>query len=587
MSRQRPSLGTIACAALLLAVSCCGIQRPPDASARPAAGPLRALAVDPEASAATAALVSASEDPSVLRSLKRVLVRRGRRLTRFQKSYLRLGVLTLSPRAVQLGRELESGRVRGSRRAQLWALLLTLNRNPAVRALVRRGEWLKRHPKHLRSLLNRIGGVAASVQPPTFGSRVAAAIASPGGRALVSRLGPLDLALLLPSNRLIGLRTPRRAARLSAVGRIAPLREEWAQSGGLTNRELLEQLFKHPATGLAILRDRAQKWLTANEGVVKRRLGKTAKKWLLDKLGLGLIVPLKDFIDGHREEIERLRDKFDPTKRFPPEVQPPSASTDGCATGSTLAASQAPPRAQDPSDGSVDQPRQSAEAGSSGLPGSSGCPGAEAGRFEIVTAELKPAIPGASFVRPLRAQGGTPPYEWQVVDGSLPAGVGLTADGTLWGNAHAFGQTQVTVEASDQGGSSEVRSYQLVLLPPDCPGGFPCALAAGLNQVTVAWTHCGGCGIEPDGDNAYLLGVYVGGARADPGSWLVCYGTSHPCYGQGSRRWYTFNGYSTIFSFTPGSEVAVDVGYGSNSIGEDAPPPDVTSLGTTNPVVVK
>jgi hypothetical protein len=66
---------------------------------------------------------------------------------------------------------------------------------------------------------------------------------------------------------------------------------------------------------------------------------------------------------------------------------------------------------------------------------------------------ITPSVPRADLNHPyyaqLEARGGTPPYNWQLTSGSLPAGLNLTSDGILMGVPSAPGDFDFTVTLSD------------------------------------------------------------------------------------------------------------------------------------------
>ncbi len=62
---------------------------------------------------------------------------------------------------------------------------------------------------------------------------------------------------------------------------------------------------------------------------------------------------------------------------------------------------------------------------------------------------------GSSY-RARLASGGSPPYEWRVVSGSLPAGLGLTPDGFIKGSLEGSGRFQASVEVTDSAGRTGI-----------------------------------------------------------------------------------------------------------------------------------
>jgi hypothetical protein len=82
-------------------------------------------------------------------------------------------------------------------------------------------------------------------------------------------------------------------------------------------------------------------------------------------------------------------------------------------------------------------------------------------RYVLITIEsarsLPPAILGHQYLRRLRATGGTPPYQWQVTNGTLPPGMSLWSTGELMGTPGASGNFHFTVTVLDSG---QVRGTQ-------------------------------------------------------------------------------------------------------------------------------
>jgi Putative Ig domain len=65
----------------------------------------------------------------------------------------------------------------------------------------------------------------------------------------------------------------------------------------------------------------------------------------------------------------------------------------------------------------------------------------------------------------LSASGGTEPYDWAVVGGSLPDGLTLSHDGELSGTPISPGTSQFTVQVTDQDGNTATRTLSLTISP--------------------------------------------------------------------------------------------------------------------------
>lgn len=84
----------------------------------------------------------------------------------------------------------------------------------------------------------------------------------------------------------------------------------------------------------------------------------------------------------------------------------------------------------------------------------------------ITSAPLPPAIAGATFGVQLGAAGGTPPYNWTVLSGSLPLGLVLLSDGLLSGIPSALGSTVTTIQISDAVGVRASAAFTIVVQAP-------------------------------------------------------------------------------------------------------------------------
>jgi hypothetical protein len=77
---------------------------------------------------------------------------------------------------------------------------------------------------------------------------------------------------------------------------------------------------------------------------------------------------------------------------------------------------------------------------------------------------------GAAYNQTLTASGGTGPYTFSVVSGTLPAGLTLTAGGVLSGTPTAPGSSTVTIRATDGSGCTAEIIYTIVITSaPLCP----------------------------------------------------------------------------------------------------------------------
>lgn len=83
---------------------------------------------------------------------------------------------------------------------------------------------------------------------------------------------------------------------------------------------------------------------------------------------------------------------------------------------------------------------------------------------EIVTESLSEATVQVSYAATLVVDGGLPPLTFAITDGALPAGIELTTDGRLIGQASQAGSSHFTVEVTDARGATDARAFNLDVL---------------------------------------------------------------------------------------------------------------------------
>lgn len=88
----------------------------------------------------------------------------------------------------------------------------------------------------------------------------------------------------------------------------------------------------------------------------------------------------------------------------------------------------------------------------------------------------------------LSASGGSAPYSWSVVSGTLPAGITLSSSGVLSGTSTQTGTQTVTVQAVDANGGIATQAYTLTI---QAPAGTPVfSVTPALNpdgSITLSW----------------------------------------------------------------------------------------------------
>jgi hypothetical protein len=127
---------------------------------------------------------------------------------------------------------------------------------------------------------------------------------------------------------------------------------------------------------------------------------------------------------------------------------------------------------------------------------------------QITTTTLPDGQVGTPYTATLQARGGTAPYTWSVVSGSLPPGLNLSSSGTLSGTPTATGTASFTVQAQDQAGLSAEQTLTLTVpaLQVTTTSPLPTAyvqslydypLSASGGEPPYTWTLASGSTLPP------------------------------------------------------------------------------------------
>jgi hypothetical protein len=88
----------------------------------------------------------------------------------------------------------------------------------------------------------------------------------------------------------------------------------------------------------------------------------------------------------------------------------------------------------------------------------------------IVTTGLPQGAVGIPYLKNLVAAGGTPPYTWRIVEGSLPPGVTLAATtGRLSGTPTQVGPYALTVQVKDSASRGDRKAFSMTVGSPAEP----------------------------------------------------------------------------------------------------------------------
>ena len=83
--------------------------------------------------------------------------------------------------------------------------------------------------------------------------------------------------------------------------------------------------------------------------------------------------------------------------------------------------------------------------------------------FFITTESLISGTLGFTYADTLEAAGGWPPYEWEIVSGTLPDGLQMHAAGIVWGEPETEGTFAVTVQATDANGATDRQDLSIAI----------------------------------------------------------------------------------------------------------------------------
>ncbi len=129
--------------------------------------------------------------------------------------------------------------------------------------------------------------------------------------------------------------------------------------------------------------------------------------------------------------------------------------------------------------------------------------------LEIVTDKLPPITGGEAVNTPVVAQGGQPPYKFDVLTGALPPGLSFDPQGFLKGVPTAAGTFDFTARVTDSTGATATHAYTIVIAKGTPSFSFELAPnPAVIGQTVVAKATLGGVMGVAAGD----LQVWIAGS---------------------------------------------------------------------------
>ncbi|MEO5845822.1 MAG: Ig domain-containing protein, partial [Caldimonas sp.] len=136
----------------------------------------------------------------------------------------------------------------------------------------------------------------------------------------------------------------------------------------------------------------------------------------------------------------------------------------------------------------------------------------------VTNASLPAGATGTPYSQTLATSGGTAPYTYSVVSGSLPAGLSLSTGGTISGTPTVAGSTTFSIGVADSVGAVGVRTYTLVIAAGLALGSTP----SSARQVGVAYSQSN---VASGGTSPYTYAISAGalpaGTALNAGTGLV------------------------------------------------------------------
>ncbi len=170
--------------------------------------------------------------------------------------------------------------------------------------------------------------------------------------------------------------------------------------------------------------------------------------------------------------------------------------------------------------------------------GSSGSPAT----LSVSTTSLPSAIVAQAYASQLQASGGTTPYSWSLISGSLPSGLSLSSFGAISGTPGAAGTSSFTVQVKDSAASPQTatQAFSLtvnvltvsvtvsptsVALQPSQTQQFT-ATVSGTSSTGVTWSVNGIVGGNSSVGTVLASGLYAAPAAVPSPATVVVAATS-------------------------------------------------------------
>ena len=104
--------------------------------------------------------------------------------------------------------------------------------------------------------------------------------------------------------------------------------------------------------------------------------------------------------------------------------------------------------------------------------------------LSITTSALAGGAVGAAYAQSLAGTGGTPPYSWSLQSGTLPAGLALSAAGSIAGTPSAAGTVSFTIKLTDSALATATKQLSITIV-----GGLSITTGAALPNATAGVSY--------------------------------------------------------------------------------------------------
>ncbi len=153
------------------------------------------------------------------------------------------------------------------------------------------------------------------------------------------------------------------------------------------------------------------------------------------------------------------------------------------------------------------------------------------GPLSITTSVLPDATQNLPYAQSLKANGGTPPYSlWEVIAGSLPAGIEINQRGVISGIPNMPGTSTITIQVSDHTGATTTKAFSIGVRSMPPPVSVDSTIQLNSQNMAVcggstsgsATSTCSGAYTTSDSANGTGALTYSAASSSDYGTIKLC-----------------------------------------------------------------